>query len=125
MANFNFTDFYLGYPGHPRFVDMQLIEDDVIRVIVQKWEMILFTNKGEVFGDLNFGGDLNYYLHETRLSSETIKKDLDNQIGIYIPELNNIPYILEVNFFDDPERFQECMEIYFQIKDLDVYLVVA
>jgi hypothetical protein len=125
MANFNFTDFYLGYPGHPRFRDLDLIEDDVIRVIVQKWEMILFTNKGEVFFDTEFGGDLPYYLHQTRLSSDSIKNDLKNQIGSYIPEINGIEYILEVSFFEDPERYQEYMEVFFQIKDLDVYLVVA
>lgn len=123
--NFNFSDFYLGYPGHPRFRDKELIEDNVISVIVQKWEMILFTNKGEVFGNPEFGGDLYYYLHETRLSSESIKDDLNQQISSYIPEISGVPYILEVNFFEDPERHQEYMEIYFQIKDLDVFLVVA
>ena len=125
MGNFNFSDFYLGYPGHPRFRDKELIEDDVIAVIVQKWEMILFTNKGEVFGDVNLGGDLQYYLPETRLSSESIKNDLEAQISAYIPEISGIPYTLTVSFFEDPERYQEYMEIYFQIKDLDVYLVVA
>jgi hypothetical protein len=125
MGNFNFSDFYLGYPGHPRFRDKELIEDDVIAVIVQKWEMILFTNKGEVFGQPEFGGDLQYYLHETRLSSESIKNDLNQQISAYIPEIGGVPYTLEVSFFEDPERYQEYMEIYFQIKDLDVYLVVA
>ena len=125
MSNFNFSDFYLGYPGHPRFRYKELIEDDVIAVIVQKWEMILFTNKGEVFGNPDFGGDLQYYLHETRLSSESIKSDLETQISSYITEISGIPYTLEVNFFEDPERYQEYMEIFFQIKDLDVYLVVA
>jgi hypothetical protein len=125
MSNFNFTDFYLGYPGHPRFRELALIEDDVIRVIIQKWEMILFTNKGEVFFDPDFGGDLPYYLHETRLSSDTIESDLKQQIASYIPEVQNIDYILKVSFFEDPERHQEYMEVFFQIKDLDVYLVVA
>lgn len=125
MANFNFTDFYLGYPEHPRFRDKTLIEDDIIRVIVQKWEMILFTNKGEVFGDPEFGGNLHFYLHETRLSAESIKDDLNGQITAYIPELSGVPYTLEVSFFEDPERYQEYMEIYFQVRDLDVYLVVG
>jgi hypothetical protein len=125
MANFNFSDFYLGYPGHPRFRDKELIEDDVIAVIVQKWEMILFTNKGEVFGDPDFGGDLHYYLHETRLSTDSIKSDLEGQISANIPEISGIPYTLEVSIFEDPERYQEYMEIYFQIKDLDVFLVIG
>lgn len=125
MANFNFTDFYLGYPGHPRFRELDLIEDDVIRVIVQKWEMILFTNKGEVFFDTEFGGDLPFYLHQTRLSSDTIENDLKQQIGSYIPEINGIDYTLTVSFFEDTERYQEYMEVFFQIRDLDVYLVVG
>jgi hypothetical protein len=125
MANFNFSDFYLGYPGHPRFVDKELIEDDVIRVIVQKWEMILFTNKGEVFFDTEFGGDLPFYLHQTRLASDTIESDLKQQIGSYIPEINGIDYTLTVSFFEDPERYQEYMEVFFQIRDLDVYLVIG
>lgn len=125
MATFNFTDFYLGYPGHPRFRDMALIEDEVLRVIVQKWEMILFTNKGELFGDLDFGGDLPVYLHETKLASETIEADLRTQISVYIPEIKGIDYTLKVTFFDHPERFEEMMEVYFQLRDLDVYLIIA
>ena len=35
----SFIDFYIGYIGHPRFRDPELIEDDVIRVIVQKYEI--------------------------------------------------------------------------------------
>ena len=125
MASFNFTDFYIGYPGHPRFRDAALIEDEVLRVIVQKWEMILFTNKGELLFDTEFGGDLHRYLHETKLSSDTIEADLKNQIGVYISEIKGIDYVLKVNFFDHQERFEECMEVYFQLRDLDVYLVVA
>ena len=125
MANFNFTDFYLGYPGHPRFVDKRLIEDDTIRVIVQKWEMILFTNKGELFFDPEFGGDLPYYLHQTRLSEKSIEDDLRSQISTYIKELDSVPYTLRVSFFEDPERHQEFMEIFFQIRDLDVYHIFA
>ena len=125
MANFNFTDFYLGYPGHPRFRNLALVEDEVLRVIIQKWEMILFTNKGEVFVDLNFGGDLPKYLYETKLSAESIEEDLREQIGAYIEELKGVDYTLKVSFFDDPERFQECMEVFFSLKDLDVYFIFS
>ena len=121
---FDFADFYIEYPGHPRFTDLQIIEDDIIRVILQKWEMILFTNKGEVFCEPNFGGDLISLLNETRLSAETIELDLKSQISDYIPELDSITYTLNVNFYEDPERYQEYMEVYFQIADYDVYAVI-
>jgi hypothetical protein len=122
---FDFSDFYIEYLGHPRFNDTQIIEDDVIRVIIQKWEMIIFTNRGELFCDPDFGGDLPRYLHETRLSAETIEAELRNQIGKYIVELETITYTLKVSFYDDPERYQEWMEIYFKIADYDVYASVA
>jgi len=118
---FDFSDFYIEYPGHPRFNDTQIIEDDVIRVIIQKWEMILFTNKGELFCEPNFGGDLPRYLHETKLSAETIEGELRGQISDYINELESITYTLKVSFYDDPERYQEWMEVYFQVADYDVY----
>ena len=122
---FNFTDFYIEYPGHPRFRDLQIIEDDVVRIILQKWEMVLFTNKGELFFNPGFGGDLERLLHETRLSAETIESDLNGQINSYISELNGVPYTLKVTFYEDPERYQEYMEINFQIADYEVYAVVT
>jgi hypothetical protein len=122
---FDFTDFYIEYPGHPRFNDTQIIEDDVIRVIIQKWEMIIFTNRGDLFCEPEFGGDLTKYLHETKLSAETIEGELRNQISNYISELESITYTLKVSFYDDPERYQEWMEVYFQIADYDVYANIA
>lgn len=120
---FDFTDFYIEYPGHPRFNDTQIIEDDIVRVILQKWEMILFTNRGELFCDPAFGGDMEKFLHETRLSAETIENDLKDQISLYIPELNEITYTLSVNFYEDPDRYQEYMEVLFQLSEYNVFAV--
>lgn len=125
MANFNFIDFYIGYPGHPRFKTPDIIEDDVVRVIIQKYEMILFTNKGELLGDPNFGGNLTQLLHETRLSAESIENEIKAQINEYITELKEIEYTLLVEFFEDPERFQEYMEINFTVAGYEVYASVS
>ncbi len=122
---FDFTDFYIEYPGHPRFVDWQIIEDDLVRVIIQKWEMILFTNRGELLCNPDFGGDLPRFLHETRLSAETIEGDLRGQISSYIEELDSVGYELKVTFYEDPERYQEYMEVFFKIADYDVYAVIT
>lgn len=121
----NFTDFYILYPGHPRFSDASIIEDDVVSVIIQKWQMICFTNKGDVLGLPNFGGNLTYLLNETRLSSEVIAGDLKEQVYLFIPELESVPYVLDVKIYDDPERHQEWMEIYFQVSEYEVYITVT
>jgi hypothetical protein len=125
MSNFNFIDFYIHYPGHPDYIPLELIEDDVVKVIIQKYEMILFTNKGEVLGEPNFGGDLTLLLHETKLSSESIQGDLMAQIADYIPEIDKMSYELTVNFYDDPERYQEYMEINFTINGYEVYATIT
>lgn len=122
---FNFIDFYIGYPGHPNFRTLDLIEDDVVRVIIQKYEMVLFTNKGELLGDPNFGANLVELLHETRLSAEAVEADIRAQIADYIPELENIEYELVVEFVEDPERFQEVMLINFSISGYQVYASVV
>lgn len=124
MADINFIDFYIGYEGHPNFRSPELIEDDVIRVIVQKYEMIIFTNKGELLGDPNFGADLPLLLHETRLSAESIEEDINSQIERYISEIQDIEYELKVEFGEDPENYQEYMIISFKIRDYEVYASV-
>jgi hypothetical protein len=121
----SFIDFYIGYPGHPRFRDPELIEDDAIRVIVQKYEMILFTNKGEVFGEPNLGADLYELLHETRLSAESIQSDIISQINTYISEIKGIEHTVEVNFYDHPEKHEEYMTIDFTIAGYEVNAVVT
>ena len=120
MSNFSFIDFYIGYPGHPRYRTTDIIEDDVVRVIVQKYEVILFTNKGELLGDPNFGADLTTLLHETRLSAETIEGSIKAQIADYIPEIDGLEYELTVEFLEDPERHQEVMVINFMLNGYQV-----
>jgi hypothetical protein len=122
--NFNFIDFYICYPGHPMFSNVELIEDDVVKVIIQKYHMIIFTNKGEVLGEPNFGADLTLLLHETKLSAESVEGDIRAQIADYIPEIDQIGYELSVEFFDDPERHQEYMVVNFTIADYQVYATV-
>jgi phage baseplate assembly protein W len=125
MAEFDFKDHYIGYKGHPRFVVNKIIEDDVIRVIIQKYEMILFTNKGELFGDPDFGCDLPILLFQTRISAQNVKRIIQNQINTYITELANTNYQLEVTITNDPENYQEVMIIDFQIADVEVNAVIA
>jgi phage baseplate assembly protein W len=125
MAEFDFKDHYIGYLGHPKFIINKIVEDDVIRVVIQKYEMLLFTNKGELLGDSNFGCDLRKLLFETRIAKSGVRSIIIEQINQYIPEIRNINYVLDVQFSTDPENFQEVMEVNFTISDYEVYFVVS
>jgi len=121
----SFIDFYIRYKGHPKFRNTEIIEDDVVRVIIQKWEMILFTNKGDVLANPNLGSDLVELLHETRLSAEAIESDLIEQIREFIPEINDIEYSVVVDFFEHPEKHEEYMTIDFTIAGYEVSAVIT
>lgn len=117
----DYIDFYIEYPGHPRFNDSKIIEDDLIRVIIQKYEMIIFTNKGDVFGDPYFGASLQELLHQTKVSASYVKNEINNQILNYIPEISNINYELDAYFIKDVNLIYEIMILKFKIGEYDVY----
>jgi phage baseplate assembly protein W len=125
MAEFDFRDLYIGYEGHPRFTINKIITDDAIRVIVQKYEMIIFTNKGELLGDPDFGADLTKLLFETKISAEAVKSNIIDQINQYINELQGTSYTLEVHFEQDPENYQDVMIIDFTLADYEVKAIIS
>lgn len=125
MAEFDFRDFYIGYEGHPRFTINKIITDDIIRVIIQKFEMIIFTNKGEVLGDPDFGADLIKYLYETKISADSVRSIIIQQINDYISEIRNINYQLAVRFEQDPENFQDVMIVEFTLSEYEVVAIIS
>jgi phage baseplate assembly protein W len=125
MAEFDFKDHYIGYNGHPRFIVNKIVEDDVIRVIIQKYEMLLFTNKGELLGDPDFGCDLPILLFQTKVSAEGVRKIILQQIRKYIPELSTTNFELKASFFQDPENFQDVLQIDFTLADYEVYAIIS
>lgn len=121
MASFDFTDFYIIYRGHPKYTPGEVNESELIDVIVQKYEVLLFTNKGEVMGDPNFGASLPELVFQTKVSGDFVKKKINEQIQSYIPELYSINYSLDVVFVQDPENFQDIMFVNLKFADRDIY----
>ena len=117
---FDFTDFYILYQGQPKYDSTELIEDELIRVIVQKYQMVIFTNKGEVLGDPDFGANLEEILFEFRVSEDYVKGKIQEQIETYIPEMLGSSYNLQIVFVQDPENFQDMMFINLTIADYDI-----
>jgi hypothetical protein len=87
--------------------------------------MILFTNKGEVLGDPEFGADLLELLYQTKVSDTFVRESINEQISIYIPELLETNYTLNVVFVQDPENYQDIMFIYLRFADYEVYAQVG
>jgi hypothetical protein len=120
MAALDYTDFYILDSNYTKYNSVEIIEDDLIRNIIQKYLMIIYTNTGEVLGDLEFGGNLLEILYQTRVSSSAVQELLNNQILKYIPEISSTPYDLTVVFEQDPVNFQDIMFISFSISEFEV-----
>lgn len=118
MALKDVKDLVIRYPGHPKYEPGRIIEDDEIEVIVQKLEMILFTNKGEVLGNLDIGANLEYYLWQTRVTTGNLKNKVEEQIQTYIPELIAIGYSFDVQLFEGTLR--DILYLNFVIKGYNI-----
>jgi hypothetical protein len=121
----NFIDFYIIDQNDPTYTVDRLIEDEVLNVILQKYKMVLFTNKGDLFGDPEFGADLLKLLYETKVSASFVEREITTQITNYISELNSTNYTLEVQFVEDTYNYQDMMFIYFKVADYEVYSMIG
>lgn len=121
MALKDVKDLVIRYPGHPKYEPDRIVEDDEVQVIVQKLEMILFTNKGEVLGDTNMGCNLEYYLWQTKITMGNLKSKIEEQIGIYIPELITLGYTLNIYLYEGALR--DILNLDFVIKGYNIEFV--
>jgi hypothetical protein len=120
MALNDVKDLVIRYDGHPRYVTNKIVEDDEIEVIVQKLEMILFTNENDVIGE-QVGVGLEYYLWQTKVSVNTIDSKIRYQVSKYIPELEQLGYTLNVSIFEG--TYRDIMYVNFVIKGYNIDFV--
>jgi hypothetical protein len=118
---FDFKDLYILYDGHPRFNSSVTEEDDIMQMIIQKYEVIIFTNQGEVFGEPNLGANLESLIFQTNVSAEYVQKVINDQIIQYIPEIGSVNYEINCLFTKDPFNYQDILYVNFKIGKYDVY----
>jgi len=122
--NVDWKDFTIRWNGHQKFVEGKLFENDIMEVIIQKLEMILFTNETEIYGKgYNLGVDLEYYLWETQINNDIIKGKIVQQINEYIPELNLIGYDIDLQISEGTIR--DIMNINIQVKGYNLSFIFA
>jgi len=119
----DWKDFTIRWDGHQKYIEGKLYEDNLIEVIVQKIEMILFTKQGEVYGEDGdgLGANIEYYLWETKISNEIIKSKIVHQINKYIQELNIIGYELDIKIL--PGTFRDILEINVFVKGYNLFFI--
>jgi len=122
MTNSDHNDFYIRSPRHPNYEEVKIIEEELINVIIQKLEMIIYSNTGDLYGDISFGSDLEYYLWETVIPQSEIKKKMEGQIYRHIPELHEMGYDLNIEVYDGTVR--DIMYLKFRINAYNLNFVI-
>ena len=120
--NPDFKDFYIKGEKSMKYVVNKMIESDVVNVVVQKLEMLLFTRTGEVYGQPLFGADLEFYLWQTDVSVKDLRSLIVNQISTYIPEMDTMGYSLDINVYEG--TVQDILVLDFVIKGYNVEFIV-
>ena len=116
-------DFYITWVGHPKYKEGEIIVEDAVRLVINKIEMVLFTNKGEFIGDVNFGCNLPLYLWETNVSAEFIRGIIQEQYDTYIPELRQFNTVLDVQLVEG--QLQDILVINTTINEFNVNAVFS
>ena len=95
-------DFYLRQDGDPAFRPDQLEVYDDLEFALQQIKMTLFTKKGEVLGEPDFGIDIEKYLFEFNIDPLALSREADAQIIKYVSEAKkrNIS-VRPANYSDD------------------------
>ena len=115
-------DFYIRDKNHPLYKENKIIEDELINVIVQKLELLIYTNRGDLYGEPQYGSDLEYYLWMTSVPSDVIQRKMSNKINKYIPELSEMGYTLTIDIYDG--TLMDIMYLRFDIKGYNINFVI-
>jgi phage baseplate assembly protein W len=79
-------DFYMRTEGDPKYRPDQVEITDELEATVQGIKMTLFTNKGEVLGEPDFGVSIDNYLFEYSVDPFSVSAEAAEQINKYVGE---------------------------------------
>lgn len=82
----NLRDFYIRQDDDPAYRDNQYEVYDATESMLQQIRMTLFTRKGEVLGEPDFGVEVEKYLFEFQIDPDNITKDASSQLNKYVGE---------------------------------------
>ena len=78
-------ELYVRTLDDPNFDPKKLQSQTEIAQLLTQIETILFTSRGDVLGDPNFGANLEDLLFEFNLNEETIQASIERQLATYCP----------------------------------------
>lgn len=94
-------DFYTREDGDAKYEDSRLEISDDLESAIQQIKMTIFTNKGDVLGEPDFGLDIEKYLFEYNIDSDGIARDASAQINKYAGQLTKRSISVDSTVYPD------------------------
>ena len=97
-------ELYIKAIGDPNFDADQLQTDEDIQLLLTQIETLIFTNKGEVMGNPEFGLNIEDYVYSFRYNDTMLQSMITSEISRYVPLSYKYPVNVNVEFTSETER---------------------
>jgi hypothetical protein len=111
-------DFYIRPENDPAFQQDQLEVYDELESTLQQVKMTLFTEKGEVLGEPDFGLDVEKYLFEFTIDPFSLTKEASGQISKYVTEAKKRDITVKPASYSDDQVNKEVFVLLIDIPEL-------
>lgn len=104
-------ELYIKTIGDPNYNPEEVHTNHEIHQLISQIETVLFTNKGEVLGDIDFGCSLNDMLYELNANEFVLKNEIDKQIARYCPLASKYNVDAKISFVRGEVRDEAFIDI--------------
>lgn len=111
-------DFYLRVEADPAFRPGQFEVYDELESALQQIKMTLFTNKGEVLGEPDFGLQVEKYLFEFSIDPFLLTREAGDQINRYVGEARKRNITVKPASYNDDKAGREIFVLLIDVPEL-------
>ena len=114
----NLRDFYTRTNDDPKYLEDRLEISDEIESAIQQVKMTLFTKKGEVLGEPDFGINLDSYLFDYSIDPQGLGRDATGQINKYVAEARKRQISVSPAIYPDDKSNRDIFVLLINIPEL-------
>ena len=92
-------DLYVKAEGDPNYDPNKLQSESEIAQLISQLETTLFTNRGDVLGEPEFGANLEDLVYTLGYNEEQVQHVIDEQIKQYVPLAKKYNVSITVKFY--------------------------
>jgi hypothetical protein len=111
-------DFYTRTTDDSKYLSDRVEVSDDLESAIQQVKMTLFTKKGEVLGEPDFGVDIDSYLFEYSIDPHTLGKDANGQINKYVGEARKRQITVTPSIYPDDRANRDVFVLLINIPEL-------